>query len=149
MGPDFEISNRRGYIILSALSALFLAALDALIMSAAMPRMVADLGGLHLYSWVFSAYLLSRAVTLPLFGKLSDLFPSKPLYMTAIGIFLLGSVLAGVSVDMVQLVAARAVQGIGAGGNFALCYIILAENSEPGSAAGFCPSPVLSGDWPA
>jgi MFS family permease len=64
-------------VILSALLALFLGALDTLIMGAAMPTIVSDLGGIQLYSWVFSVYLLSRAVALPIFGKLCDLFNSK------------------------------------------------------------------------
>lgn len=65
--------KNRNYIIAASLLALFLGALDAMVMSAAMPTIVADLGGLALYSWVFSAYLLARAVSLPIFGKLADL----------------------------------------------------------------------------
>ena len=68
-------------MISSALLALFLGALDTLIMGAAMPTIVSDLGGMELYSWVFSVYLLSRAVALPIFGKLCDLFDNKRLYM--------------------------------------------------------------------
>ncbi len=71
----------RVLIIASALLALFLGALDTLIMSAAMPTIVVDLGGLDLYSWVFSAYLLSRAVSLPIFGKMADLFKTKNLFL--------------------------------------------------------------------
>ena len=67
----------RSLIIAAALVALFLGAMDALIMSAAMPTIVADLGGLHLYSWVYSSYFLSRAISLPVFGKLADLFNNK------------------------------------------------------------------------
>jgi len=71
----------RYLIIGSALLALFLGALDTLVMSAAMPTIVAELGGLHLYSWAFSVYLLCRAVSLPIFGKLADLFSTKTLFL--------------------------------------------------------------------
>ncbi len=120
------------YIILATLLALFLGALDTLIMSAAMPTIIADLGGLHLYSWAFSSYMLSRAVSLPIFGKLCDLFENRILYGIAIGIFLLGSVLSGTSTSMTQLIFWRTIQGIGAGGNFALAYIVLSDISPPG-----------------
>jgi len=123
--------KQRLLLILATLLALFLAALDTLIMSAAMPTIVADLGGMHLYSWVFSTYLLSRAVALPVFGKLSDLFPNRSLYLVSILIFLVGSILAGMARSMLALTIFRAVQGIGAGGNFALVYIVLSDISEP------------------
>jgi EmrB/QacA subfamily drug resistance transporter len=130
--PAAIISARsRKYIIIAALLALFLGALDALVMSAAMPTIVADLGGLHLYSWVYSAYFLARAVSLPVFGKLADIFRSRRLYVVSICIFLLGSILAGLAHSMMQLILSRVLQGIGAGGNFALVYIVLADISSP------------------
>jgi len=130
--PEAVISPRsRNYVIIASLLALFLGALDALVMSAAMPTIVADLGGLHLYSWVYSAYLLARAVSLPVFGKLADIFRSRRLYIISICIFLLGSILAGLAQNMMQLILARVLQGIGAGGNFALVYIVLADVSSP------------------
>lgn len=123
--------KRRFYIIAAALMALFLGALDALVMSAAMPTIVTDLGRLDLYSWVYSAYLLARAVSLPVFGKLSDIFKSRRLFIISICIFLLGSVFAGLAQSMTQLILSRVLQGIGAGGNFALVYIVLADVSSP------------------
>jgi len=130
--PETLISPRsRNFIILASLLALFLGALDSLVMSAAMPTIVADLGGLELYSWVYSAYLLARAVALPVFGKLADIFRSRRLYIISICIFLLGSILAGLAQSMTQLILARVLQGIGAGGNFALVYIVLADISSP------------------
>ena len=130
--PEDVISQRsRNYIIIASLLALFLGALDALVMSAAMPTIVADLGGLHLYSWVYSAYLLARAVALPVFGKLADIFKSRRLYIISICIFVLGSILAGLAQNMMQLILSRVLQGIGAGGNFALVYIVLADISTP------------------
>jgi len=125
-----EIKGRL-YIIIAALLALFLGALDTLIMSAAMPTIVTDLGGLHLYSWVFSAYLLSRAVSLPIFGKLADLFSIKTMFLVSICTFLISSVWAGLSPSMGQLILSRALQGLGSGGNFALVYIVLSDISTP------------------
>ena len=76
--------RERNCVIGAALLALFLGALDALIMSAAMPSIVADLGGLSLYAWVYSAYFLARAVSLPIFGKLSDIYGTKKLFLFSI-----------------------------------------------------------------
>jgi len=121
----------RALIIAAALLALFLGAMDALVMSAAMPTIVAELGALQLYSWVYSAYLLARAVSLPLFGKMADIFKTKTLIVISIGIFVLASIGAGLADSMSTLIIFRTVQGIGAGGNFALVYIILADISTP------------------
>jgi EmrB/QacA subfamily drug resistance transporter len=121
----------RKYINIASLLALFLGALDALVMSAATPTIVADLGGLHLYSWVYSAYFLARAVALPVFGKLADIYRSRRLFIISICIFVLGSILAGLAQSMMQLIISRVLQGIGAGGNFALVYIVLADISSP------------------
>lgn len=130
--PSIPIdAKRRMLIIFSALLALFLGALDALIMTAAMPTIVAELGGLHLYSWVYSAYLLARAVSLPIFGKLGDLFKNKTIFLISIGIFLLASIAAGCAPNMTFLIICRIFQGIGAGGNFAMVYIVLADISTP------------------
>jgi EmrB/QacA subfamily drug resistance transporter len=121
--------RKRVPVLIAALLAVFLGALDALIVGAAMPTIVADLGGLELYSWVFSAYMLTRTISLPLFGKLADLYSSKKLFVLAVGAFLVGSALAGMVDNMVQLIFLRALQGIGAGGNFALAYIVVSEVS--------------------
>jgi EmrB/QacA subfamily drug resistance transporter len=123
--------TQRTTVIGAALLALFLGALDALVVSAAMPTIVADLGGLQLYSWVYSAYFLARAVSLPIFGKLADLFRNRYLFIIAIALFSLSSAAAGCAVNMVTLISARVVQGIGAGGIFALVYIVLADVSSP------------------
>jgi EmrB/QacA subfamily drug resistance transporter len=131
--PQPAIGEReRLFVVGAALLALFLGAMDALIMTAAMPTIVADLGGIHLYSWVYSTYFLSRAVSLPIFGKLADTYPTRTLFMVSIGLFVLSSVFAGAAPNMAFLVAARVIQGIGAGGNFALVYIALADVSPPG-----------------
>jgi EmrB/QacA subfamily drug resistance transporter len=121
----------RTWIVGAALVALFLGAVDALVMSAAMPTIVAELGGLAYYSWVYSAYFLSRAVFLPIFGKLADVYPSRPIILFAIALFSIASLLAGLSPSMGLLVVWRTFQGIGAGGIFALSYIALADISPP------------------
>ena len=134
-GPGPITPRRRAYIIAASLLALFLGALDALVMAAAMPTVVAELGGLQLYSWVYSIYLLSRAVSLPLFGKSADIFSTKILYLIAISLFVAGSLAAGFTESMEFLIACRAVQGMGAGGSFALVYVVLTDISSPETRA--------------
>ncbi len=130
--PDqYPKGAARTWIIGAALVALFLGAVDALVMSAAMPTIVAELGGLAYYSWVYSAYFLSRAVFLPVFGKLADVYPSRPIFLFTISIFCSASLMAGLSPTMGMLVVWRTFQGIGAGGIFALSYICLADISPP------------------
>jgi EmrB/QacA subfamily drug resistance transporter len=134
--PEERITHRRRVLIIAAaLLALFLGALDALVMSAAMPTVVSDLGGLSLFSWVYSSYLLARAVSLPIFGKLADILPTRALYQVAIGLFVAGSLAAGFAESMVVLIACRALQGIGAGGSFALVYVVLTDISSPETRA--------------
>lgn len=101
-------------------------------MSAAMPTVVADLGDLDLYSWVYSSYLLTRTVALPIFGKLADIYPTRGLFAVSILVFVAASLAAGFAAGMPFLIACRALQGIGAGGTFALVYIVLADISPPG-----------------
>ena len=123
--------TQRRAVIAAALLALFLGAMDALVMSAAMPTIVSELGGLSLYSWVYSSYFLARAVSLPIFGKLADLFPNRNLFIAAIALFTASSLAAGCVNRMVLLIAARVFQGVGAGGIFALVYVVLADVSPP------------------
>jgi len=121
------VKPKQTWLISAVLLALFLGALDALIMSAAMPTIIAELSGLHLYAWVYSAYFLSRAVALPIFGKLSDLFAVKKLFIISVTLFILASLAAGAAPSMGFLVAARVFQGMGSGGIFALVYVVLTE----------------------
>ncbi len=133
---DGDISEKsRWWVITAALIALFLGAMDALIVSAAMPTIIAELGGMQAYSWVYSAYFLARAVSLPIFGKMADLYKIKLLFIISIGIFLLASIVAGISPNIGVLIFARVFQGIGAGGNFALVYIVLADIAPAGKRA--------------
>src|SRR6516225_3468556 len=122
------MSLRRRWIVTTGLLlGIFLAALEATVVSTAMPTVVASLGGLDHYSWVFSAYLLTSTASVPLWGRLSDLYGRRRLYLWAIGLFLVGSMLAGVSQSMLQLVLFRAVQGLGAGGLIPLALTIIGE----------------------
>src|SRR5690348_5133460 len=98
------------------LLALLLAMLDQLVVSTALPRIVGDLGGLNHLSWVVTAYVLTATVTTPLYGKLGDLYGRKRLLVFAIVVFLIGSALSGMAHSMDQLIAFRALQGLGAGG---------------------------------
>ncbi|HSS80154.1 MAG TPA: MDR family MFS transporter [Gaiellaceae bacterium] len=119
--PGYRFSIGRILAIYSGLMvALLLAALDQTIVATALPTVVGELGGVSQYSWVFTAYVLGSTVTVPLYGKLGDAHGRKPLFMIAISIFLVGSVLCGVAQNMVQLVIFRAIQGVGAGGLFPL-----------------------------
>jgi EmrB/QacA subfamily drug resistance transporter len=94
---------------------LFMAALEMTVVSTAMPTVVGELGGLQSYAWVFTAYMLSSTITVPIYGKLADLYGRKPVLLFGIGLFLAGSVLSGLSTSMNMLIAFRTVQGLGAG----------------------------------
>jgi EmrB/QacA subfamily drug resistance transporter len=102
-------------IVAGLMLAMFLVALDGTIVSTAMPRIAGELGGFSLYAWVPSIYLLTTAVSTPIYGKLSDLYGRKHVLFTGIGLFLLGSVLSGAAPSMFLLIVFRAVQGLGAG----------------------------------
>ncbi|MFC5832263.1 MDR family MFS transporter [Nonomuraea insulae] len=109
--------SRSLYVGMSGLLlGMFLAMLDGLIVGTALPTITGELGGLNQLSWVVTAYMLAAAATTPIWGKLGDLYGRKGTFMTSIVIFLAGSMLAGLSQDMGQLIAFRAVQGLGAGG---------------------------------
>lgn len=119
-------------VIISALMlVMLLAALDQTIVSTALPKIAEDLHGLNKISWVATAYLLTSAITTPLYGKISDLFGRKKIFQTAIVIFLTGSVLCGISQTMNELVIARALQGIGAGGLMSLVLAIVGDVIPP------------------
>src|SRR3954465_8722889 len=111
--------------------ATLLAALDQTIVATALPKIVADLHGFQDLSWVVTAYLLATAVTVPLYGKLSDLYGRRRLFVVSISIFLLGSALCGTSQTMGELIAFRALQGVGAGGLIPLSQAAIADLFSP------------------
>lgn len=114
-------------VIVAAMAGTFLSALDSSIVGPAMPTIIGQLGGLSLYTWVFSAYLLTSTTTVPLYGRLSDMYGRKPLFIISAILFVSGSALCGLSQTMVQLVIFRAVQGLGAGGIVPVTFTILGD----------------------
>ncbi|HEV7701061.1 MAG TPA: MFS transporter, partial [Pyrinomonadaceae bacterium] len=121
-----EISNSRRWLItVGVMTGMAIAALEATVVGTAMPTVIASLGGIAHYSWVFSAYLVTSTVTVPVWGKLSDLYGRRLLYQCGIGVFLLGTALSGFAGSipqlakfadpMTQLIIFRAIQGLGAG----------------------------------
>ena len=110
---------------------VFLAALDQTVVGTALPRIITDLGGNSLYTWAFTAYLLTSTISGPLYGKLSDLFGRRPIFLFGIGVFMIGSLLAGLSQEMWQLVAARGIQGLGAGALFPIALAVIGDLFAP------------------
>src|SRR6476660_5639918 len=129
---DERLTGRALWTVFGALMlGMFLAALDQTIVSTALPTIVGDLGGLNHFSWVVTSYLLASTVSKPLYGKLGDMMGRKPVFLAAILIFLAGSVLAGLSQTMAQLIGFRALQGIGAGGLLVGAQAIIADVVPP------------------
>ena len=136
-----ENDRREILVVMGALMlGLFLAALDQTIVSTALPTIVGELGGLDHLSWVVTAYLLTSTASVPLFGKISDLYGRKLVFQVAIGSFLIGSVLCGAAQDMFQLILFRGIQGIGGGGLMAMTFVIMGDLISPrerGKYAGY------------
>src|SRR5215207_2437570 len=104
-----------------------LTALDTTIVGTAMPTIVGQLGGVQLYSWVVASYLLTSTTTVPIYGKLADLYGRKPIFLFGVAVFLVGSVLSGLSQSMVQLIIFRAIQGVGAGAVLPITMTIIGD----------------------
>ena len=119
--------KRRRWITAGLLLGMMLGALEATVVSTAMPTVVSTLGGLAHYSWVFSAYLLTSTACVPIWGRLSDLYGRRQIYLIGIAIFLIGSLLSGASGSMLQLILWRALQGLGAGCIIPLSMTIVGE----------------------
>jgi EmrB/QacA subfamily drug resistance transporter len=127
-----RFTHRQILVILTGLMmGMFLAALDQTIVSTALPTIVGDLGGLQHLSWVVTAYLLASTASTPLYGKISDIYGRKPMFRFAIIVFLIGSAMSGISTQMWELIAARAVQGLGAGGLMSLAFAIIGDVIPP------------------
>lgn len=110
---------------------MLLSTLNQTVVATALPKIASELNGLSQLSWLATAYLLTAAVTTPLYGKISDLFGRKKIFQIAISIFLVGSILCGLSQDATQLIVSRAIQGIGAGGLMALVQAIIGDIIPP------------------
>jgi len=126
--PRLEMSNKRRWAVtIGVMTGMAIAALEATVVGTAMPTVIASLGGIAHYSWVFSAYLVTSTVTVPVWGKLSDLYGRRLLYQIGIGVFLLGTLLSGLSSSMTQLIIFRAIQGLGAGALVPLGMTIIGD----------------------
>ncbi|MEA2254811.1 MAG: hypothetical protein QOG35_856 [Solirubrobacteraceae bacterium] len=129
---DAPLAGRALATVFAALMlGMFLAALDQTIVSTALPTIVGDLGGLNRLSWVVTSYLLASTVSTPIYGKLGDMYGRKPVFLAAILVFLAGSMLAGLSRSMTELIAFRALQGAGAGGLMVGAQAIIADIVPP------------------
>ncbi|WP_019535316.1 MDR family MFS transporter [Paenibacillus ginsengihumi] len=121
------MNSKQKKIVSALLISTFLAAIEVTIISTAMPRIADSLGGLELMSWVFAIYLLTTAVSTPIWGKLSDLLGRKPIYFIGVIVFLAGSFLCGLSQTMGQLIVFRAIQGLGAGAINPVTFSMIAD----------------------
>ncbi len=119
--------NRIILVTAGIMLSLFLASMESTVVATAMPTIVGQLGGLEHYSWVFSAFMLASTTAVPLYGKLSDIYGRRKLYVSAMALFLIGSVWCGLATSMTSLIFARALQGIGAGGIMPLAFILIGE----------------------
>ncbi|WFG43775.1 MFS transporter [Pseudonocardia alni] len=135
---DGELTHRQILTVLGGLMlGMFLAALDQTVVSTAIRTIADDLSGLNLQAWATTAFLITSTITTPLYGKLSDIFGRKPLFMTAITIFLIGSVACTLAWSMYSLAAFRALQGLGAGGLMSLALTILGDIVPPRERARY------------
>jgi MFS family permease len=130
MGADSASTislRRRRWITAGLLLGMSLGALEATVVGTAMPTVIATLGGLAHYSWVFSAYLLTSTASVPIWGRLSDLYGRRRMYLIGIAVFLFGSIISGAATSMTMLILARALQGLGAGAIIPLSMTIVGE----------------------
>lgn len=137
--------RQKWLLILGIVLSVFMASMEATVVATAMPTIAAQLGGLEQYAWVFTAYLLTSTTLVPVFGKLSDIFGRRRVYLVAMTLFLGGSVLCGMATTMNQLIWARAIQGTGAGGVLPLSFIMIGEMFTLAERARF--QGIFSGVW--
>lgn len=135
MSPDgspYPLGKRRTLIVFAGLTlGMLLAALNQTIVSTTLPKIVDDLGGLQHYAWVFSAYMLALTVTVPLYGKLSDVYGRRPFFVLGILLFSTGSIVAGLAPSLDVLILGRAIQGLGAGGLIPLAIAVIGDIVPP------------------
>ncbi|GAC1636830.1 MAG: hypothetical protein NVS4B2_25400 [Chloroflexota bacterium] len=132
MSPQIQLTpGKRNAVMGAVLLGLFLSALDQTVVGTALPRIVTDLHGNGLYTWVVTSYLLSSTITVPIYGKLSDVYGRKVLLLLGIVLFLIGSWLSGLSQDMTQLIVFRGLQGLGAGALFPIALAVIGDLFTP------------------
>lgn len=127
---EIQTGNRH-WVLIACMLAMFMAAIEVTIVATAMPTIIADLGGFSHFGWVFSIYLLTQAVTVPLYGRLADMWGRKTLFFIGVSLFLSGSVLCGFAHSMTWLIVFRAFQGLGAGAIMPLTTTIVADIYAP------------------
>ena len=132
---EHAITGRRSLILAACMTATFMTAVESTIVATAMPTIVATLGNFHLFSWVFAVYLLFQAVSIPIYGRLSDLYGRKRVFFAGASVFLLGSTLCGLAENMIVLIAFRALQGMGAGAVQPVAYAIVGDIYTPAERA--------------
>jgi len=124
-------TRTKAIIVAGTMLGLFVSAISGTVVSTAMPRIVAQLGGLHLYSWVFTSFMLTSTSVIPIVGKLSDLYGRKPFFMGGIIIYMIGAGLCGASQSMVQLIIFRGIQGVGGGMIAAGAFAVVGDLFPP------------------
>lgn len=132
--PPSAVAGRR-WVLAAVMAMMFMIAIEGTIVATAMPTIVGALGGFELFSWVFTAYLLMQAVTIPVYGRLADLYGRRRILFVGMGVFLVASLCAGLTWNMELLIACRAVQGIGAGALMPVGMTIVADLYSPAERA--------------
>ncbi|RXJ50200.1 MDR family MFS transporter [Gelidibacter gilvus] len=127
MTQDVQSQKSRGWILAALMLTMALAAMDSTIVATAIPQIVGDLGGFSLFSWLFSIYLLIQTITIPIYGKLADIYGRKPILIYGVIVFLLGSAACAGAWDMISLIAFRGLQAVGAGAIMATVNTIAAD----------------------
>src|SRR6266516_725854 len=130
--PELKVDQRARLAAFGAiLLTMFLASLDQTVVGTALPRIITDLTAANLYAWVVTVYLLTSTITVPIYGKFSDVFGRKVMLMIGVALFLIGSWLSGASQNMTELVLFRAIQGLGAGALFPIVIATIADRYSP------------------
>lgn len=124
---NFSTNKNRLFVTIGVLFAIFLSSLDNTVVGIAMPKIVRDLGGFESYAWIFTIYLLTSTIAMPFWGRASDHWGRKKLFIAAMILFVLGSLLCGLSQNFTQLIIFRAIKGIGGGGLIPIAFTILAD----------------------
>lgn len=122
-----EVHTKRPFVLIAVMLAMFVSAVEATIVTTAMPVIASELGGFSRYSWIFSSYLLMSTVTVLIYGKLADLFGRKPIFLIGMSLFLLGSLLCGFATSMETLIVFRLIQGLGAGAVMPVATTIIGD----------------------
>ncbi len=130
-----HVTARRSLVLAACIMATFMAAVESTIVATAMPTIVAELGGFDLFSWIFAVYLLTQAVSIPVYGRLADIYGRKRVFHVGAGLFLIGSTLCGFAPNMLWLVLFRALQGFGAGGVQPIAMTICGDIYTPSERA--------------